>query len=72
MAKTELIYPLFYYCRSWSSDRDWIHKRMRAIPAGQQQKVANQYERLYMVPEGGRKAANTYLHEIVKEVQGEQ
>ena len=67
-----LIYPLFYYCRPWSSDRDGIHQRMKVIPAGQQQEVANQYERLFMVPEGGRKAANAYLDKTAREFMGKE
>lgn len=65
------IYPKFWHQRGKDSDRDWILVRMRAIPAVEQQKVADEYERLLF--DGGRKAANTYLHQTaVKYRDGKQ
>jgi len=55
--------PIYYYSR-WGSDREWIERRMAVIPPDQQQDVANEYWRIYMRKDGGRKAANTYLQGI--------
>lgn len=57
-------YPLFWHCRGGKSDKDYIMKLMRWIPASQRHAVSLEYERLYGngVTRDQRKAANTYLH----------
>ena len=64
-------YPLFYHQIHGASDRDWILKRMAAIPADRKNEVSCEYERLFLsqVP-GNRKAANTYLHNEAKKYRG--
>jgi hypothetical protein len=59
------IYPLFYFQRGNSSDRDWVLARMREIPPQRQQEAATEYERIFLSERHhARKKANTYLHGV--------
>lgn len=56
------IYPIRYFCNRYGSDRDFIIKRMYAIPEDKQQKASDEYDKLFT--RKGRKDANTFIHEL--------
>lgn len=62
-------YPIMYYYRSREdSDRDFILKRMGAIPSALKHEVSETYEGIYKKGLGDcRRLANEYLHAIAKE-----
>ena len=62
-------YPLFYYQRGDTSDRDWILRMIIHIPEGERYGVAREYERVFMAGDKfkTRRAANEYLHGVAGE-----
>lgn len=65
MNNTLPIYPLRYFYGRWRSDRDFILKRMRAIPAEKQQEIADRYEEIFLSDDpDSRKKANEFLHDV--------
>lgn len=69
--------PKWYYYRAGESDLEFIEVRMRHIPKHLREKVSDEYERLYLQNghihvKDGRKAANTYLHELARKYQCER
>jgi len=56
------IYPIRYFYNRSASDRDFILKRMRAIPEDKQQEASDKYEKLFT--SSGRKEANTFIHNL--------
>lgn len=69
------IMPKFYHYRGKAgSDRDWIMKRMAAIPKERQAAVAQEYERRYLNKNTGfgRKLANEYLQGVAAEYRNQR
>ena len=66
-------YPKFYHQRGKESDRDWVLSRMSAIPEHHQQRISDEYEKIYL--KGGRaarKLANRYLNDVAREFHNDK
>ncbi len=60
----------YYYFNGDDSDRNWIMYRMAIIPKNKQADIAHEYTKLFLSDDGRRKA-NTYLSEAIKDYVGE-
>lgn len=59
------IYPPIYHYSKFSSDRDFILKRMRAIPKDKQQEIADKYGTIFRLGnKESRRKANEFLHSV--------
>lgn len=65
MPSSSFIMPKFWFQVGKVSDRKGIEARMKVIPKELQQKVANEYDRIFLQVNRhkGRLEANKFLHE---------